>query len=316
MDTYSVQKAVSRPSEAPRINMIGPWLAGRFGKKMVKLSLPGGTTCPNRDGTCGTGGCLFCSAGGSGENASDIDGQIALLSPKWKNAGYLAYFQSFTATYGPVEELREKFYGALADPRIEGIAIATRPDCLGDEVLDLLAEIASSHFLWVELGLQTIHEETARRINRGYPLSVYDEAMARLRALGIPVVTHLILGLPGETREDMEASVRYAVRAGTWGLKLHLLNVVRGSRLAAEMPDYMPFDAPEEYISLVADLLEIIPPEVVIHRLSGDARAEELIAPKWSYRKRLILNGIEAELKRRGTFQGAKCEDMDGKERR
>ena len=149
MDTYSVQKAVSRPSEAPRINMIGPWLAGRFGKKMVKLSLPGGTTCPNRDGTCGTGGCLFCSAGGSGENASDINGQIALLSPKWKNAGYLAYFQSFTATYGPIEELREKFYGALADPRIEGIAIATRPDCLGDEVLDLLAEIASSHFLWV-----------------------------------------------------------------------------------------------------------------------------------------------------------------------
>ena len=292
---------------ADRINNISFWLKRKFGRKMIKLSIDGGFTCPNRDGTKGTGGCLFCGEGAGGDFASDIDSQIRLYQTKWPDAGYIAYFQNHTNTYAPVDELRRKYFDVLADPRISGIAIATRPDCLPPDVLDLLDEINKDHFLWVELGLQSSSDKTAELINRCYPTRVYDDAMDALNARGIKTVTHLILGLPGETEQDMRASVEHAIKKSTWGLKLHMLNVVRGSRLATEMPDYVPFESIDQYVGLVCDLLEIIPPEITIHRLTADAPRSTLIAPEWSYMKRSILNGIHAELRRRGTYQGSRA---------
>ena len=195
-----------------------------FGEKTIKLSLDAGFTCPNRDGTLGTGGCAFCSSSGSGEFASSISEQIELLSEKWPHARHIAYFQNHTNTYAPVPVLRKYYYDALSDSRIDGIAIATRPDCLPPEILDLLAELNRRKPVWVELGLQTIHEATAARIRRGYPLSVFDEAVRDLHAIGVEVIVHLILGLPGETAADMEASSRYVGWCGAEGVKLHLLH--------------------------------------------------------------------------------------------
>lgn len=291
------------------INSISSYLKKHFGQKTVKLSIDGGFTCPNRDGTKGYGGCLFCSEDGSGSFASNIEDQIALLSEKWPNANYLAYFQNHTNTYAPVPELREKYEKALSHPLINGIVIATRPDCINEEVLDLLSEIKENHFLWVELGLQTIHEKTATLINRGYQLPVYDYAIKALNDRGIHTVVHLILGLPGETKQDMIDSVNYVSRSGAWGIKLHLLNVVKGSRMEKDYSDYNAFDSIEEYVNFVCDLLEIIPPEIIMHRLTGDAPRKILITPEWSYRKRTILNGIHHELKRRGSYQGCKWKE-------
>jgi uncharacterized protein len=289
---------------------IGQELKGRFGGKVIKLSLDGGFTCPNRDGTKGVGGCSFCSPEGSGELSSNMADQMVLLSKKWPSAtGYLAYFQSHTNTYANVERLRELYLQALAYPNVVGIAIATRPDCLPEEVLDFLEELNSQTFLWVELGLQTIHETTAAEMNRGYPLSQYDEALANLSRRNIRVVTHLILGLPGESQEDMLDSVRYVTQdipghGHIYGIKLHLLNVVRGSALETTHPAYTPFTSPQEYINLVCDLLPLIPADITIHRLTGDVPRNLLIAPEWSYKKRTILNGIFHEMKRRNKKQG------------
>ena len=298
-------------------NSIGSYLKKRMGCKVVKLSIDGGFTCPNRDGSKGTGGCIFCSASGSGDLASDIPSQIQLLSRKWPNARYLAYFQSHTNTYAPVSQLRRQYSEALG---VLGLAIATRPDCLPDDVLDLLEEFNQKTFLWVELGLQSMHEKTAALINRCYPLSVYDKAVADLTSRGIRVVTHLIFGLPGETREDMLQSVKYVCRdlhsgslqnnvhevSRIFGIKLHMLNLVRGSQMETLYPDYTSFSSIEEYVDLVISALEIIPPEITIHRLSGDAPRPTLIAPEWSYKKRTILNSIHNTLRQRKTWQGAK----------
>lgn len=289
------------------INTISSYLKKEFGQKTVKLSIDGGFTCPNRDGSKSYGGCLFCSEGGGGDFASTIEDQIQLLSEKWPKAKYLAYFQNHTNTYAPVEELRSKYQKALNHPLISGIAIATRPDCIDEEVLDLLSEINTNHFLWVELGLQTMHQRTADLINRCYGLSVYDYAIKALNSRGIKTVVHLILGLPGESREDMIQSVKYACNSGAWGIKLHLLNVVKGSRMEIEYHDYNSFGSIEEYVHFVCDLIEIIPSDIVIHRLTGDAPRKILITPEWSYRKRTILNEISAELKRRGSWQGCKA---------
>ena len=314
-----------------RINMISPWLKAHYTDlgldapaKIVKLSLDGGFTCPNRDGTKGVGGCLFCSESGSGDMASwasddlgdALSNQIRLLSEKWPadkyDVKYLAYFQSHTNTYAPVEELRAKFEAALAAPGVVGLAIATRPDCLPDDVLDLLSELNRKTFLWVELGLQTIHDETAEAMNLCHCLADYDEAAAKLAARGIRTVTHLILGLPGETPEMMLDSVRYACRRNSggqriFGLKLHMMNLVRGSGLAQTMPDYVPFESMEEYIDLLISALEIVPPEITLHRISGDAPRVTLIAPEWSYQKRTILNNIHKEMRQRNTWQGRLC---------
>lgn len=298
-----------------RYNSISDYLKKEFGRKTIKLGIDAGFTCPNRDGTVGYGGCAFCSAGGSGELASKyspgsiaraIDEQIALNKDKWPNAAYLAYFQAHTNTYAPVDQLREKYAEALKDPRIEGIVIATRPDCINDEVVELLSEINSTHFMWVELGLQTIHEHTSKELNIGYPLTAYDEALDKLLSKNIKVVTHLILGLPGETEEEMFKSVRYVCQKPIFGLKLHLLNVVRTSVLYQTMPDYVSFNNMDDYVDLVVRLLEIIPPEITIHRLTGDVPRNILVSPEWSYHKRTILNKINSELKTRSTYQGEK----------
>ncbi len=298
-----------------RYNSISDYLKKEFGGKTIKLSVDAGFTCPNRDGSKGVGGCAFCSAGGSGELASvyspgqianAICEQISLNSKKWPDAKYLAYFQAHTNTYAPVEELRAKYNEALSDNRISGIVIATRPDCLGNDVLDLLEEINREHFMWVELGLQTIHQKTSEYLGIGYELSEYDRAIEELSRRGIKVVTHLILGLPGETEEMMLESLRYVCSKPTWGLKLHLMNVVKGSRLYAMQPDYVSFNSIDVYVDLVVRCLEIIPPEIVIHRLTGDVPRNLLVSPEWSYHKRTILNRINYELKQRDTQQG-KC---------
>lgn len=317
-----------------RINMISPWLKKRFGCKVIKLALDGGFTCPNRDGSKGFGGCLFCSESGSGDMASSLrgdgddtaistalDSQIELLSRKWPEAKYIAYFQSHTNTYAPVSELKEKFEQVLERPDIIGIAIATRPDCLPDDVVDYLAELNERTFMWVELGLQTIHDETARAMNLCHNLADYDDAVGKLTERGIRVVTHLILGLPGETRQMMEESVRYVCGANSpasgypvtddgetaapiFGLKLHMLNVVKGSGLCEKMPDYVPFGSIEEYVDLLIDMIEIIPSDITLHRISGDAPRSTLIAPEWSYKKRTILNMIHNQIRLRNTWQG------------
>lgn len=291
-------------------NSIGNYLKQRFGCKVIKLSLDAGFTCPNRDGSKGAGGCIFCSADGSGDFASDIPGQIRLLSNKWPSGKYIAYFQSHTNTYAPVEVLREKYEQALKYPDVVGIAIATRPDCLSPEVLELLSELNERTFLWVELGLQTIHEQTAELINRCYPLSVFDEAVENLAQLQIKTVVHLILGLPGESREDMFESIRYVCNKEIFGIKLHLMNILKETKLAEFYPDRIHIPEKEEYISLVVDALEIIPPQITIHRVTADAPRHLLIAPEWGYEKRSILNGIGKEFRLRNSYQGKKLEPV------
>ena len=300
-----------------RYNSISDRLREEFGRKTVKLSIDSGFTCPNRDGTAGYGGCAFCSDGGSGELASraydaaemhsSISSQIERLSAKWPDAAYLAYFQAFTNTYAPVDVLKDRYLEALSDPRISGIVIATRPDCLGDDVLDLLEEINRSHYMWVELGLQTIHKETSEAMGIGYDADCFDRACRRLSSRGIRVVAHLILGLPGETRDMMLESVRHAAAMPVWGMKLHLMNVVKNSRLYQMMPDYVPFASMDEYIDLVTECLEYIPEEISIHRLTGDVPRRYLVSPEWSYKKRSILNGINLRLKEKDLRQGDKC---------
>lgn len=304
------------------VNGINEYLRERFGKKVVKLSLDAGFTCPNRDGKCGTGGCIFCSEEGSGDNAGrgsigeGIKSQLALMSGKWPDASHIVYFQSHTNTYAPAESLKRIYAEALSyseQADIVGLAIATRPDCLPEETLELLSELNEKTFLWVELGLQTIHEESAAFNNRGYGLKVFDEAFESLRKRNIKTVVHLLFGLPKavergkllrESREEMLASLDYVCGKMPFGLKLHMLNVVKNSPLALNYPDYVPFESPEEYVNLVCDAIERIPHEITIHRLYGDVPQRILLAPEWAYKKRTVLNGIEKELARRGSFQG------------
>ena len=286
------------------MNSIGAYLKERFGEKIIKLSLEGGFTCPNRDGTKGTGGCSFCAANGSGHFAGTISQQIELLSDKWPNASYIAYFQNHTNTYAPVDELREKYYAALNHDRVVGLAIATRPDCISDEALALLKELNDKTFLWVELGLQTMHEKTAAAINRCYPLETFEDTFDRLKSAGIRTVVHLIFGLPGETKDDMLNSVRYVAGKAPFGIKFHMLNIVKNSSMAKTHYDYVPFESIEEYADLVIKALELVPDDITIHRLSADAPRPILIAPQWSYKKRTILNTIHNEMRIRDTWQG------------
>ena len=298
-----------------RYNSINNYLKSVFGRKTVKLSIDAGFTCPNRDGSKSSGGCAFCSEGGSGELAAhsssmaeSITEQIDRLSEKWPNAEYIAYFQSFTNTYAPADELREKFFAALSDSRISGIAIATRPDCLPDDVLDLLEEINQDYFMWVELGLQTIHRSTQDDLNLCYTTEDYDRAAAELTKRRIKFVTHLILGLPSETEDMIFESLHYVCDDSSkrpFGLKLHLMNIVKTSPLYEAMPDYVPFESMDDYVDLVVRRLDIIPPEITIHRITGDVPRRILVSPEWSYRKRTILNAINRELAVRDTHQGA-----------
>lgn len=287
-----------------------------FGRKAAKISLDGGFTCPNRDGTCGTRGCLFCSAGGSGdfaENAAlSIAEQIAQgktqTAGKWKDPAYIAYFQAFTNTYAPVAELRQKYEEALACEGIEGLSIATRADCLPEDVLDLLSELNRKTKLWVELGLQTADEASALRIRRGYPLSVFETAVHALAERNIPVVVHIILGLPGESRETLLQTIACINRLPIQGIKLQLLHVLSDSDLAAiyEKGLYTPLSK-EDYITLIGDCIAHLREDIVIHRLTGDGDRNTLLAPLWSLRKRDVLNSIHKYLKENNIKQGMCC---------
>ena len=277
----------------------------RFGCKLYKIALNGGFTCPVRDGTLDTKGCIFCSAGGSGEFAEDgrlsITEQIehgkARVAKKIRGGKYIAYFQAYTGTYAPAERLRKLYEEALSYPDVAALSVATRPDCLPKDVLDLLEELNKVKPVWVELGLQSIHERTARYIRRGYPLSVYDEAVRALKKRGITVITHLILGLPGETAEDMCASVRYVCDGRTDGIKLQLLHILKGTDLAREyQAGRVSVLREDEYIDILKKCVPLIPGDVVVHRLTGDGDKKLLIAPLWSADKKHVLNRIRKEV--------------------
>ena len=283
----------------------------RFGRKLYKLSLDSGMTCPNRDGTLGDRGCLFCSGAGefaaSGEGG--IDAQIARararVASKAKDAGYIAYFQSFTNTYAPPERLRALYLPVAQREEISVVDIATRPDCLGPEVLEVLAEVNRIKPVWVELGLQTIHPDTAARIRRGYDLPCFDRAVTDLRARGMDVIVHQILGLPGEDRARMLETTDYIAHAGVQGIKFHLLHVLRGTDLAAlyERGEVEVLTM-EAYIDLLAECVEHLPPDLTVHRLTGDGDKRTLIAPLWSGDKKRVLNAIRREFARREVEQG------------
>lgn len=288
-------------------------LKKRFGEKVYRLTLNGGMSCPNRDGTIGYGGCIFCSGGGSGEFAANpalsirqqIDSGKLLLSHKRPVNKYIAYFQAFTNTYGSVGHLRTIFTEALSCPDVVLLSIATRPDCLQPPIIELLAELNQIKPVWVELGLQTIHEDTASFIRRGYSLPVYEDAVRRLRAHGIEVITHVILGLPGETEDQMLSTVQYLNTTDTQGIKLQLLHILKGTDLAVYYEQSpFPVFTMEEYVRMVISCVERIRPDMVIHRLTGDGPKDLLIAPLWSASKRQVLNTIHQEFRKQDTWQG------------
>ena len=287
---------------------VNEYLQQRYGKKLYKVSINAGFTCPNRDGTLGERGCIFCSGSGSGDFAESaalsVSEQIergkqrVLAKTSGSFGGYIAYFQAFTNTHAPVEKLRAVFTEAIEHPDIRILSVATRPDCLGEDVLELLSELNEVKPVWVELGLQTIHEKTAAYIRRGYALPVYDRAVKDLKERGLETIVHVILGLPGETREEMLESVRYVGRSGVDGIKLQLLHVLKGTDLAGDFYEGKFRCLSEgEYVSLVKDALDVLPEDIVIHRMTGDGAKRDLIAPMWSADKKHVLNRLAKELR-------------------
>ncbi|MCI7792274.1 MAG: TIGR01212 family radical SAM protein [Lachnospiraceae bacterium] len=291
------------------------YLKKQYGEKIYKIALDAGMTCPNRDGRLDTRGCIFCSAGGSGDFAScgisiheQLENGKALFHEKKTGNRFIAYFQSFTNTYAEPERLEILFTEALSEPDVVGISIATRPDCVERPVVNLLTKLKQQFpdkFIWIELGLQTIHEKTAQYIRRGYPLSVFEDTLNRLQKADIPVIVHMILGLPGENKEMMLSTCRYLSHKNIFGIKLQLLHVLKNTDLAAdfskktfEILDLM------EYIDIVISCLEVLSPDIVIHRVTGDGPKDLLIAPLWSLNKRNVLNTLHKELRLRETFQG------------
>jgi len=284
-----------------------------YGEKMYKLSLDGGMTCPNRDGTLGNNGCIFCSAGGSGDFASasslsvaeQIEAAKQMVQAKYSGHSFIAYFQAYTNTYAPVSHLEDIFLQAISHPDIKIISIATRPDCLGSEVLDLLRRLNEMKPVWIELGLQTKHQETADFIRRGYDLSVFEIAVNSLRAIGIPVIVHTILGLPGENHTNMLDTVSYLNQKDIQGIKFQLLHILKNTDLA-EYYSKTPFWIPtlDEYNDLLGDCVALLRPDIVIHRLTGDGPKPLLIAPLWTGDKRRVLNSITKHLKSLDIWQG------------
>ncbi len=317
--------ATLAPLGGPRSEVVGtlPYrdlnshLRERFGARVQKVTLDAGLTCPNRDGRLGVGGCLYCNERGSGTGAlarglsltKQLEEGMARLAKLYGASRFIAYFQSFSNTYAPVATLRSLYQEALAFPEVVGLSIGTRPDCLTPEILDLLAEIAEERLLWLELGLQSAQDHTLKTINRGHDAACFTQAVGAAAGRGLEVVAHVILGLPGERPEDMAATARYLGALPVQGVKIHLLYVVRGSALE-EMylaGKYRPL-AEKEYIRIVADFLELLPPRLVIHRLTGDPHPEELVAPAWCRHKSRVLKSIREELARRGSRQGSAWE--------
>ncbi len=292
---------------------LNTYLKERFGEKVYKLALDGGFTCPTRDGTKDSRGCIFCLGGSGdfsipvGENVEEaIETAKAVVADK--GAGkYIAYFQSYTGTYAPIEKLRRLYTQTIRHPDIAAVSIATRPDCLGEDVIRLLAELMEVKPVWIELGLQTIHPDTAAYTRRGYALSAYDQAVKLLRARGIETIVHMILGLPGETPEMMVQTARYIGDSGVQGIKLQLLHVLKGTDLEK---DYCAgkFEVltPEEYIAVLEECIRNLPPDMVIHRLTGDGAKQSLVAPLWSAEKKRVLHAINQAFERDGLVQGSK----------
>lgn len=282
-------------------NSLNRYLKKRFGCKVYKIALSSGCTCPNRDGTIGVGGCIFCAESGSGDFAQEAELSIEeqlrrgkeLVAAKNAGGKYIAYFQSFTNTYGSVEVLAPKFRAAMADEEVVVLSIATRPDCISEDMLRLLCELNKEKPVWIELGLQTIHERSAAYIRRGYPLSVFDDTIKRLTACEIEVVVHAILGLPFESPEDMVETVRYIGKSGAKGIKLQLLHVLKNTDLEAEYrKGNFEVLSMEEYIDILKRCVEVLPEDMIVHRLTGDGNKRELVAPLWSANKKMVLNEI------------------------
>lgn len=292
---------------------LNSFLKENFKEKIYKVSLDGGFTCPNRDGKISNKGCLFCSDKGSGEFAGDrcktittqIDEQIDFMKDKIGSSKVIAYFQNFTNTYGDVEYLRKIYYEALNHEKVIGIAIATRPDCLSDDVINLLDEINKKYFLWVELGLQTANDSIGKIINRGYDTKVYIDGCRILNEKNIKFVTHMIVGLPNEEKKDLYDTIDLINSVKSWGIKIHLLYILKNSKLL-NYYQQNPFKIYEkdEYENIVIELLERLSPSIVVHRLTGDAKKDELFEPLWSLNKRGILNSIEKKLKSSKSYQG------------
>ncbi len=295
-----------------RYHSLNYFLREKFGEKIFKVSLDGGFSCPNRDGTISHGGCIFCSERGSGDFAGSrdfsIDKQFSdiklMMNKKWKQGKYIAYFQAYTNTYAPVEVLREKYQEAISQEGVVGLAIATRPDCLGEEVLELLEEMSKKLYIWVELGLQTAKDSTAKLINRGYNREVFEEAVKNLRLRGIDVVVHTIFGLPEESSEDMLETVKYISKLPIQGVKFHLLHLMEGTPIVKLYEQgRLKFMSQEEYIELICKSITLLPEDIVVHRLTGDAPRELLIGPMWSLKKWEILNAIDNTLKDNNWYQ-------------
>lgn len=300
-----------------RYNSLNNYLKTKYGCKVYKLSLSSGLSCPNRDGTLSSSGCIFCSNGGSGEFASDchmsiteqIESAKERVSKKISDGKYIAYFQSFTNTYGDVDYLRKIFTEAIMHPDIVALSIGTRPDCLPDDVLELLNVLNHIKPVWIELGLQTIHEETALYINRGYSLDVFDDAVTKLNNINIDIIVHLIIGLPFETRENILESVKYVCNKPISGIKLQLLHVLKNTPLEKEyLLNKFEVLSLEKYASILSECLCHIPPDIVIHRITGDGPKSLLIAPKWSADKKRVLNYINHYFQEFDISQGKELE--------
>ncbi|WP_252229557.1 TIGR01212 family radical SAM protein [Clostridium sp. ZBS15] len=296
-----------------RYHSLNYFLREKFGEKVFKISLDGGFSCPNRDGKVSKGGCVFCSARGSGDYAGSRNFSITnqfnnvktMMANKWKSGKYIAYFQAYTNTYAPVDELRKKYEEAINQEGVVALSIATRPDCLDDEVLDLIEELSKKLYVWVELGLQTINDDVAKKINRGYDLKVFDDAMARLKERNIDVVVHSILGLPGESQDDMLKTIDYIAHSGAQGIKLHLLHLMKDTKMVELYENgELQFLSQEEYIKLICRAVSMLPKEMVVHRLTGDAPRDLLIGPMWSLKKWEVLNSIDKTLEDNDIYQG------------
>ena len=288
-------------------------LKEKFNEKVYKITLDGGMTCPNRDGKVGTRGCIFCSVKGSGDFAGSRNEPIKEqlrkgkidINDKRHVTSYIAYFQAFTNTYAPVEYLRKIFYEAVNDPDVKILSVATRPDCLGEDIIELLAELNKIKPVWVELGLQTIHEDTARYIRRGYELPVFEKAVHDLRSIGVEVIVHTILYLPGESDDDMLDTIKYLNHMDIQGIKLQLLHILKETDLAKEY-EAKQFHSPDmdEYIKMLGKCISVLNPDITIHRLTGDGPKDLLIAPLWTSNKRTVLNNLHKYLKTEDIWQG------------
>ena len=288
----------------------------KFGTKIAKVSLNAGFTCPNKDGTIGVGGCIYCSKLGSGDYAGMLNKTLTeqffdiknIMDKKWQNTKYIGYFQANTNTYAPVSELKKKYEEILKIDRVVGLNIATRSDAITEECLDYLEELSKKTFLNIELGLQTIHEDTNKLINRGETLEEFESMVHKLRGRGINVIIHIINGLPYETKEMMLDTIKYVNNLDIQGIKIHMLHIIEGTKLA-DLYKEKPFHVltREEYVDIVCDELELLRPEIVINRITGDPNPEELIEPKWLIKKFGVLNEIDKEMARRDTYQGIKA---------